>query len=191
VALSAATAAILAGVAVAYFLARGEVNNNRVTGGTLVAATFDPLTFGDERLFPTDDDRGGQAAVEDSFELENTNPVRVSFDLVVRCDREEFPTGHAACDEPGNQFDNLMIEISDPPAPPGLLPGIPPRPAPTVHYSGPLSGLIAGEFRVVLEAGAARTFDVRMWLRNINEEQPQNVTTVWTFLVEARTPPAA
>lgn len=187
--IAAALVAILAGVAVAWFLSMNDFGGNSATGGTLtVDSNLDnqQLVFGSsaagQGMYPTNDE--GTIATQyktDSFNITNNNPVTVVYELAARCGLKapgKKPVTNAdvtACNaSEAAQFAEIYIAIRD---------------GSTVVYQGSLANLAGGHPAISLIAGQAKTFSVRAWLNNLETvEQEQGVTTPFIMTITAKTP---
>jgi hypothetical protein len=194
--------AILAGVAVAYFLTLQKFENNYAKGGELtVNAEGLPLDFtGDpschtptgtaanpdtcETLFPTNGGASDPAAKTENFAISNENPVETSYIMYATC---------ALCavnaDEQ-NQFDHLMVQIKGVSTATGLA-CVPSCPPVTTYYTGRLADLTADNFANLgkVASGATTTYAVTLWLANDQDNvQPQKVLSNWEFFVGATLP---
>jgi len=194
--------AILAGIAVAYFLTSQRFAGNRAVGGTLSVDATLPIDFSDEPLYPTDDATGNEAYAEKEFTVTNNNTVDVVYQLFATCeecipDPADTEEQAAARADKIDQYNNIYIRIFDPAAA-GLVPigqGTAPQaisgtPAKT-YYSGKLADLTPTSPASLGEIGDGdeHTYTVRIWLANdANRAQPQAVENIWEFFVNAKTP---
>lgn len=191
--LVAALVAVLAGVAVAWFLASQDFGGNSASGGTLTVDSnlaTDQLAFGSsaagQGMYPTNDE--GTIATQykvDSFNITNNNPVTVSYDLAARCGLKD--PGKRTVEDPAApvtpcdadqlaQFEQIFVAI---------------RQGSTVVYQGPLADLQPDALAqaITIDAGQAKTFNVRAWLNNLEDtEQPQGVVTPFIITITAETP---
>jgi hypothetical protein len=195
-----ALVAVIAGVAVAYFLTSAKFAGNKALGGTLTVDATLPMDFSDETLYPTSPDPAGPAVgsqpwidrqvngapesdfyyAEKEFTIDNNNPVDVTYELYATCeecipDPADTPEQAAARADKADQFNNLWVNISGGASHTGRLADMTP--------TNPLSlGEISGD-------GGSETYTVRLWLQNDpNRAQPQGVESIWEFFVNAKTP---
>ncbi|MGI8792705.1 MAG: hypothetical protein ACR2H3_05950 [Acidimicrobiales bacterium] len=177
--IAAGLVAILAGVAVAFFLTTQATPNNTVTGGALTVTTDGlPLAFTDQDLYPTNPvTPSAGAIVETTFEVTNLNPVKVSYLLHTACTN---CTDASASD----QWDNLYIRITkDSASPTAPLLGTP-------VYEGKIADLNESNAANLgsLDADGSQGYTVEMWLCDSGSEQPQNIQSIFDVLVSAKTP---
>lgn len=206
--------AILAGVAVAYFLTTQDFENNFAKGGELtVNADMDldftgggatcqtptgtPAPDGCNVLYPTNDANGGTdgAALVETFTITNDNPVKTSYILWATCPGcTDNTLGDAA--QQLDQYDSLMIKIDQvATAATGtgaITCGVNNScPTDAEVYNGLLSAMTAADFANLGEiaAGGSKAFKATLWLANdVANEQPQMVLSQWTFHVGATLP---
>jgi hypothetical protein len=202
--------AILAGVAVAYFLTEVKYTNNQAVGGNLTVESSLPLKFTDP-LYPVNnpDTDGGYS--EQTFNITNNNTVPVDYKMFADCAECAIPAGTSATpaqQDKINQYNHLYIQIDslgtngtatpcqDPyktinplggPVTKGLFP------CPVPLYRGALSQMDATRKVSLTPTALAKTsaqdFRVRLWLQNdAGQVQPQQVTNVWEFFLDAKTP---
>ena len=190
--------AVLAGVAVAYFLTTYTSAGNAAKGGQLTV-TVDglPLNFTDTPLYPTDAASPQQKATKD-FGLKNENPVSVSYEIYAACpvcQPDPTDTAAQATDRANqlDQFNNLYVKIYTQ-ASGGGIPILAPA-TDTVWYTGKLSELTPDKHTKLSPPGGASanqtdftTYKVDLWLANTDYKQEQNVVNDWTFFIDARTP---
>jgi len=226
--------AILAGVAVAFFLTSKKFPNNRALGGTLTVDATLPLDFTGEELYPTTTTPTGpsddKAAAEDSFDIDNNNEVTAKYELFATCEEcIDDPVEKAACDatqpaddpttpvdesqdptlnDPNsqacqtyqarlnkiNQWERLYvkIELVDPATRIGTTDvTVPTTGKRTQKYNGRLADLkpLAPADLGQIQPDGTALFEVTLWLDNDpNNAQPQAVTSIWEFFVNAKTP---
>lgn len=205
--------AILAGVAVAYFLTTQAFENNIAKGGALtVEADGLPIDFTGggttchtptgaaapeqcDVLFPTNAADGGDAALTDGFTISNGNPVETSYILYATCPGcTDTTLGDQA--QQADQYSNLMVRITETVADPGATnPCTLTQTCPEgeEYYLGRLADLTASNFANLgkISASGSRGYEVRLWLANTDTEQPQTVLSNWTFHVGATLPAPA
>ena len=199
-AIALALVAVIAGVAVAYFLTSAKFAGNKALGGTLTVDATLPMDFSEDTLYPTSPDPAapgfGTAGwvdalingpaesdfqyADDEFTIDNNNPVDVTYELYATCeecipdpaDTEEQAAARAAKKD---QFENLYVSISGGATHTGRLADMTP--------TNPLNlGEIDGE-------GGSETYTVILWLQNDpNRAQPQGIESIWEFFVNAKTP---
>jgi hypothetical protein len=200
--------AILAGVAVAYFLKSQKFTNNKAVGGQLTVDATLPLNFEDTPLYPTDAADGGEAAVAKVFTLTNNNTVAVDYKMFATCEEcipdpavDTTPDAQKARQDKIDQFNDLMVEISvdgytcptfDPTKnpDPNLLVG---NNCKSYIYQGKLSAMGPNNKQDLgkVADGDSQDYEVRLWLQNDpNNEQPQQVENIWEFFIDAKTPTA-
>ena len=184
--------AILAGIAVAYFLTSREFAGNQAVGGALTVDATLPMDFTDEPLYPTAEDpappfppsldppESNFSYAEKEFSIDNNNTVKVTYQLFATCeeciaDPADTPEQAAARADKVDQFNNLWVQITGGPT----------------TYKGKLADLSPtsphnlGE----IEDGSSTTYTVRLWLQNDpSRAQPQGVQNIWEFFVNAKTP---
>lgn len=209
--------ALLAGVAVAYFLTANDFGGNSATGGTLTVTSSldsDPLNYGGTGLYPTSETDPSNTKT-DTFSITNNNPVQVTYQLTAACAEQAAgqagrDAGATPCDPTEQaQYEDLYIEIRDVAGQDDLGPMdeseiegqdevcnplesaadlCTDAPTPVVHYSGYLSELIdAGNIEIA--AGQAKNLEAELWLVNDeNAEQAQGVVTPFVITVSAKTP---
>jgi hypothetical protein len=209
-----ALVAILAGVAVAYFISTQDFANNYAKGGTLsVDQTGLPLDFtsatgdanchqptgtpdgdGCDTLFPVDATTASSASGASKsadFSITNNNPAATTYLLYATCPGCSDTTLADHADQL-DQYNHLMINISDKKAPitdaswigQQLTPG-------KTYYEGPLAALTAAHPAVLkqLSSAGSQDYTVTLWLLNDpNNVQTQAVLSNWTFSISARTP---
>jgi hypothetical protein len=201
--------AILAGIAVAYFLTSEKFAGNTAIGGTLTVDTTLPLDFTSQALYPTDENNPSEdAVVEQLFTITNNNTVAVQYQMFATCedcipDPADTPAEAEARAERKDQFDHLMVEItSDPPRQCQAFPFnaaelIPNSPKCTAYvYKGHLAAMTApvtlttgGSTNAnTVPAGEAHDWSVKLWLANVDAEQPQGIQNFWEFHINATTP---
>jgi hypothetical protein len=209
-----ALVAILAGVAVAYFISTQNFANNYAKGGTLsvdqsglpmdfTSATGDPNCHQPtgtadpdscDTLFPVDAttaSSAGTAAKKADFSITNNNPAATTYLLYASCPGCSDTTLADQADQL-DQYNHLMINISDKAAafPAGTIATLTGS-TPKTYFEGHLADLTAAHPAVLkqLTSAGSQDYEVTMWLLN----DPQNVQTQavlsnWTFSVSARTP---
>jgi len=207
--------AILAGVAVAYFLTSQRFGGNSAIGGSLTVNASLPLDYTDEPLYPTNEDGTGDAVVDKDFTVENLNSVKVSYEIFATCEEcipnpADTPDDAAARQKKIDQFNQLYVDIQTSPAPTcgdtdklsnnypdGEVEGTNTDPldinkhcgAPIYH--GRLADLNGDNKKSLgqIAAGADKTYTVKLWLKNDpNKAQPQEVLNTWEFVINAKTP---
>jgi len=227
--------AILAGVAVAFFLTQKKYPNNKALGGTLTVDATLPLDFTGDELYPTTTGPTGpsdsKAAAEDSFDIDNNNEVTAKYELFATCEEcIEDPVEKQACDDTQppddpntpvnentdptlndpnspacktyqarldkiNQWERLYVKIEQV-VPAGKI-GTTEVPDPlnegsrTTKYQGRLADLkpIAPADLGQIAPDGTSLYEVTLWLDNDpNNAQPQAVTSIWEFFVNAKTP---
>jgi hypothetical protein len=185
--------AILAGVAVAYFLTSQKYGGNTAIGGTLTVDATLPLDFSSQPLYPTSDPTGGEAKVEQLFTITNNNTVQVKYQMLATCeecipDPADTPDQADARAEKADQFNHLIVEIAtDPPKDcSSTLPII--GSCQTYIYRGHLKDMTTPVELGTIAAGDSGDYSVNLWLENVNEAQPQGIQNIWEFLVNAKTP---
>jgi hypothetical protein len=190
--------AILAGVAVAYFLTSQKFANNQAVGGSLTVDATLPIDFTDEPLYPTTKTNSDYQFAEKEFTITNNNSVNTRYQLFATCeecipDPADTPAAADARAQKDDQYKNLMIKIFDP-APPSTPPGsIISPPKEKVYYEGKLSDLgpTTPADLGIINTDTDHTFTVRLWLENdATRAQPQAVQNIWEFFVNAKTPAA-
>jgi hypothetical protein len=200
--------AILAGVAVAYFLTSQKYGGNTAIGGTLTVDATLPLDFSGQPLYPTNAADGGEAAVEQLFTITNNNTVQVKYQMLATCeecipDPADTPDQANARAEKANQFNHLKVTINT--DPPKTCPTLGVDPAQdaayvanaqkaaadqckTYLYRGYLKDMTVPVELGTIAAGDSGDYTVNLWLENVNEVQPQGIQNIWEFLVNAKTP---
>lgn len=189
-----ALVAILAGVAVAYFLTSQKFGNNRALGGTLSVDATLPMDFSDEALYPVNDPGTNDAYAEKEFTVTNNNSVDVTYQLFATCeecipDPAETPEAAAARADKTDQFNNLYVRIFIP-ASTGAIPIVNNVPE-SEQYEGKLADLTPTNPAILgnIPDGEEVTYTVRLWLQNdATRAQPQGVENIWEFFVNAKTP---
>ena len=190
--------AILAGVAVAYFLTSQKFANNKALGGTLSVEATLPIDFSAQTLYPVNSRTDGFA--DEEFTVTNNNSVDVTYQLFATCeecipDPADSPEAAAARANKADQFNNLWIRITTAgencigevdltvncsPADDVVVPES--RLADLSPTNPANLGLIDGE-------GGEKTFTIELWLKNDPDRaQPQAVENIWEFFVNAKTP---
>jgi hypothetical protein len=188
--------ALLAGVAVAYFLTSAKFAGNKAVGGQLtVDVTGLPADFSSEPLYPTTKNGSDDFATQ-LFSVTNNNTVPVTYKLFATCeecipDPADTPDEAAARQKKIDQFNNLYVEISleSPPACP-TLDSLQNKCPVNPHYKGRLADLTPANKMSLgnYEDGASGDFEVHLWLNNVDSEQPQQIQNIWEFFVDAQTP---
>ena len=215
--IAAGFVALLAGVAVAYFLTANDFGGNSATGGTLTVTSSldaDPLNYGGTGLYPTSETDPSNTKT-DTFSITNNNPVQVTYELTAECAEQAAgqagrDAGSTPCDAAElAQYDDLFIEIrsiaGDPDLGPideselegqdefcnpaeSVLETCEDGTPSTVYYSGYLADLVA-EGNIAIPAGQAKNLEAEIWLVNDeNAEQAQGVVTPFVLTVSAKTP---
>jgi hypothetical protein len=209
--------ALLAGIAVAYFLTSAKFANNRAVGGQLTVDADLPIDFTDQALYPTVNNTADHGNVksfaENEFTVDNNNTVKAAYEIFATCeecipDPADTPAEAAARQKKIDQFNNLWVRIYLPGsngsidnATPGQV-GTNPTPsqvdetnlndtAAKEYYYGKLSDLTPDKHTRLkdLDAdGDSQTYTVRLWLENLNSEQPQQIQNIWEFFINAKTP---
>jgi len=192
--------AILAGVAVAYFLTSAKFAGNRAVGGQLTVDATLPIDFSETALYPTNSD-GAQDFSDQDFTVTNLNSVKVTYSIFATCEEcipnpADTPEQAAARNEKIDQFNNLYIDIQTSPAPTC-------GPETTVTnaldlttcgapiYHGKLADLKPETPAQLGEIAAddEQTYTVKLWLKNdATRAQPQAVENIWEFFINAKTP---
>jgi hypothetical protein len=187
--------AILAGIAVAYFLTSREYAGNQAVGGSLTVDATLPIDFSDEPLYPTNS-TGTDDFAEKEFTITNNNTVPATYQLFATCeecitDPADTPEQAAARADKVDQFNNLYIKITTA-GTAGTVPGVPVGSQPeVVHYNGKLADLSPTSPASLgnVNDGDEHTYTVRLWLANdASRAQPQAVQNLWEFFVNAKTP---
>ena len=205
--------AVLAGVAVAYFLTLDSFENNIAKGGKLtVEADGLPIDFTGggascqtptgtaapdqcDVLYPTNDANGGSAALSDGFSISNGNPVETSYILYATCPGCTDTT-LADQAQQNEQYNNLMVDITKTAAPAGQTDACrltSTCPTDESLYKGKLAELTAATFANLgkIASGGSQNYGVKLWLANTDSEQTQTVLSNWTFHVGATLPAPA
>lgn len=212
-----ALVAILAGVAVAYFLTTRSFTENFAKGGELTVNADMDLDFtgggatcqtptgtaapdGCNVLYPTNDANGGTdgAALVETFTITNDNPVKTSYILWATCPGCTDTTLVDAAQQL-DQYDSLMIKIDQVPTPATGITAITcgigsSCPTNVEVYNGLLSAMTAADYANLGEivAGGSKAFKATLWLSNdVDNVQPQMVLSQWTFHVGATLPAPA
>lgn len=196
--------AILAGVAVAYFLTTQKYAGNRALGGTLTVDATLPMDFTGQELYPTPTTGTGatsapsdsNAAATDDFTVTNNNAVKATYQLFATCeeciedpaDTQEQADARAA---KRSQFERLYIRIYKPNNTADDIPVIAPG-KDDVKYAGRLADLTPDSpavLGVIDPDGGEANYLVQLWLDNDpNNAQPQGIENIWEFFVSAKTP---
>lgn len=194
--------AILAGVAVAYFLTSQKFAGNRAVGGQLTVETTLPLDFTSEYLYPTspaptvafpdnitntiDPPPAHEfAALDQDFGIDNNNTVKVRYFLWATCEEcienpGDTPEQAAARADKRDQFNNLWIEIT----PIGGSSGAETKKVRLADLN-PNNRYNLGD----INAETPADYNMKLWLQNDpTRAQPQNVESIWEFIIDARTP---
>jgi len=193
--------AILAGVAVAYFLTSSKFAGNRAVGGQLTVDATLPIDFTETALYPTNSNGAADYADQD-FTVSNLNSVKVKYEIFATCE-ECIPNPADTAEQADarnkkiDQFNNLYISIQKSPAPTcgpetTITDQIPnATKCGTPIYQGKLADLSAtapaqlGE----IAADGEQTYNVKLWLKNdATRAQPQAVENIWEFFINAKTP---
>lgn len=193
--------AILAGVAVAYFLTSEKFAGNKAVGGQLTVDATLPLDFTEGALYPTNANGTADYADQD-FTVSNLNTVRVGYQLFATCEEcipnpADTPAQAAARADKIDQFNNLYVRIAETPGATcgpetvitDKIPGA--TACGTPIYSGRLADLKADTPANLgqIPAGGDKTYNVRLWLKNDpTRAQPQGVENIWEFFINAKTP---
>ena len=190
--------AILAGVAVAYFLTSQKFGNNRALGGTLSVDATLPMDLSEDPLYPVNGTTTSDQHAEDEFTITNNNSVDVTYLLFATCeecipdpaDTEAAATARA---NKADQFNNLFIRIYKPSE--TCLGNLPVdelcNPSEQEVHQGKLADLTPTNPANLGEIGDGDdvTYTVRLWLQNDDTRaQPQGVENIWEFFVNAKTP---
>lgn len=191
--------ALLAGIAVAFFLTSTKFAGNSAVGGQLTVDSTLPLTFNDEPLYPTNTygKTSTQDYAEQEFTVTNNNTVKVNYQLFATCaeciaDPTDSPDQAAARQQKTDQYNHLWVTITqtnDDPATGNALDSS--NKGPFTRYDGKLADLnpTAKAYLADIRAGDTNTYRVRLWLVNDpNNAQPQQVQNNWEFFIDARTP---
>ncbi len=188
--------AVIAGVAVAYFLTSQKFAGNKALGGTLTVDATLPMDFTDETLYPTSPDPAGPTLTGDTadyideeingapesnwsyaekeFTIDNNNPVDVTYELYATCeecipDPADTEEAAAARADKADQFNNLFVRIYKP----GETCTIPAvdltcSASESEVHSGKLSEMTADNPAQLgnIPDGEEVTYTVRLWLQN-------------------------
>jgi len=188
--------AVLAGVAVAYFLTRERFGDNRALGGTLTVDSTLPVDFTGHALYPTNTAANApadsSAVAADEFTITNNNTVNATYSIFATCEEcIEDPDEVAACTATGNpksaecqavqrrkdkdaQFKQLYVKISRI-VPPGQLPGElgggddPLKPERSEQkYAGRLADMTPDNPKDLgmIDPTVTAQYDVELWLAN-------------------------
>lgn len=204
-----ALVAVIAGVAVAYFLTSQKFAGNKALGGTLTVDATLPMDFSDETLYPTSPDPAAPAFgtaewvdsqnsaaecavipstcaesdfyyAEKEFTIDNNNPVDVTYELYATCE-ECIPDPADTPEQAATRADKKdQFE--------NLWVNISGGASHTGRLADmtPDSPLSLGE---ISGDGGSETYTVRLWLQNDpSRAQPQGVESIWEFFVNAKTP---
>jgi hypothetical protein len=195
--------AVMAGIAVAYFLTSQKFAGNTAVGGQLTVDSSLPVDFTSEPLYPTAAATPDQTAVaKQDFDITNNNTVKVHYEIYATCaeciaDPTDSPDQAAARADKANQFNNLYVKIYDPANActlPSCVSGLNDQKE-KVYYQGPLSGLTPDSAKSLdpaagpITPGNSHTYHVDLWLANdAANAQPQAVQNSWEFFINAKTP---
>jgi hypothetical protein len=208
-----ALVAILAGVAVAYFLKSEKFTNNKAIGGQLTVEATLPIDFTDTPLYPTSPppspydptkDVGpnktpdGNRYVDETlngvpehdfdyhekdFDINNNNPVDADYSIYATC--EECVADPTDTPDQAKIRDDKRDQFNS------LYVSI--YNDSKNYYTGRLADLspTAKKSLGKIQADDFNSYTVRIWLQDdTTREQPQSVESIWEFIIDAKTPTA-